>query len=361
MRSLQPRTVYRVVPIVAIVLSTLSAFAPITAGAVGFQQAYMRLDRMKTASATGGMVCATPASTATEGKVVLTFPSTYTLNITAANWTVSTTNLPTGATAWIGITTATAIDNTAKTATFTSGELAVATQYCFNFAALNTLTTAASPTNNQQANIQTQTGAAATIDYTNIALVNIADDQVLVTAVVPPSFSFTLSGNTDPFVANLDATAVISTSGRTVTVATNAKGGWIAWAKDSQQGLRSATANYTIPTTTTISGTPPLKQISFGTEGYMLDTDLTSDAASGCTVAIDGSYNGTTTGVAPMTSATGGAFSANFQPIAACTGVSPAFSAGDVITLVERATIANFTPAASDYSDIVTVVGAGNF
>jgi hypothetical protein len=345
---------------VAIVLSTLSAFAPVTAGAVGFQQAYMRLDRMAVNTATGGTVCATPASTATEGKVVLTFPATYALNTTAANWTVTTTNLPTGATAWIGITTATAVDNSLKTATFTSGDLTVGTEYCFNFTGTSTLTTASGAATNQQANIQTQTSGAVVIDYTNIALVNIANDQIVVTAVVPPSFSFTLSGNTDPFVANLDATQVISTSGRTVSVSTNAKGGWIAWAKDSQQGLHSATANYTIPTTSVVSAAPPLKQISAGVEGYLLDTDLTTDAAGGCTVAIDSYYNGTTTG-APVTLATGGAFAAAFQSIAACTGASPAYSAGDVITLIERASITNSTPAASDYTDIVTVVGAGNF
>ncbi len=360
MRSLQPRAIYRIVIIVAIVLSTLSVFTPASAGAVGFQQAYIRLDRLKANTATGGTVCATPASAATEGKVVLTFPSTYTLNTTAANWTVTTTNLPTGATAWVGITTATAIDNVLKTATFTSGDLTVATEYCFNFSGTTTLTTAASAATNQQANIQTQTSGAVVIDFTNIAFANINDDQILVTAVVPPSFSFTLSGNTDPFVTNLDATQVISTSGKTVTVTTNAKGGWIAWAKDSQQGLHSATANYTINTTSVVSGSPPLKQVSAGVEGYLLDTDLTTDAASGCTLAIDTSYGGTTTGV-PVTLATGGAFSANFQSIAACTGASPAFSAGDVITLIERAAITNATPAASDYTDIVTVVGAGNF
>lgn len=360
MRSWKPRTIVHIVSVVAIVLSTLSAFTPVAAGAVGFSQAYVRLDRMKVNTATGGTVCATPASTATEGKVVVTFPSTYTLNATAANWTVTTTNLPSGASAWLGIGTASAVDNIAKTATFPSGDLTVGTPYCFNFVGTSTLTTASGPATNQQANIQTQTSGAVVIDFTNIALANINDDQIVVTAVVPPSFSFALSGNSDPFVTNLDSTQVISTSGKTVSVTTNAKGGWIAWVKDSQQGLRSTTANYTIVTTSTMSGAPPLKQITAGTEGYMLDTDLTTDAAGGCTLVIDSSYNGTTTG-GPVTSATGGALSATFQPIAACTGASPAFSAGDVITLIERAAIANYTPASSDYTDILTVVGAGNF
>jgi hypothetical protein len=60
----------------------------------------------------------------------------------------------------------------------------------------------------------------------------------------------------------------------------------------------------------------------------------------------------------------GGVLDTNFQPINACTrdwAPKPGTSDGDVLTLVERATIRGGTPAGSDYSDIITVVGAGNF
>lgn len=137
-----------------------------------------------------------------------------------------------------------------------------------------------------------------------------------------------------------------------MTITTNAKGGWIAWAKDSSQGLASASASYTIPTAGTVNGAP--NTLSAGTEGYVLDTDITTDAAGGCTVAIDAEYDGTTTSA-------GGTFSANYQPIAACTGAVPATANGDVITLIERVAIAGSTPAGSDYTDTITVVGAGNF
>jgi hypothetical protein len=170
--------------------------------------------------------------------------------------------------------------------------------------------------------------------------------------VVPPTFVFALSGNTDTFPSNLDPAALKSTAGRTVSVTTNAKGGWIGWVKDSQQGLFSATANYTIPASGTVDGAP--STLTTGTEGYVLDADLTTDAAGGCTVAIDAEYNGATTSA-------GGTLSANFQPFVACTGTAPATSNGDVITLIERASIAGGTPAGSDYTDIITVVGAGNF
>jgi hypothetical protein len=257
----------------------------------GFQQSYLRLDRLKINTATGGTVCAQPATVGTEAKVVLTFPATYTVNTTAANWTTSVTNLPAGSTAWPSIgATATSATSPANVVTFASGDLTVATMYCFNFSGTSTLTTAASIASNQQAKIETQTGASAAIDSTPIALANITDDQIVVSAVVPPSFSFSLSGNNDAFTTNLDPASVISTTGKTVTITTNAKGGWIAWAKDSNQGLSSATTSYTIPTAGTVNGAP--STLSSGTEGYVLDTDLTTDAAGGCTLAIDAEYNG---------------------------------------------------------------------
>lgn len=346
----------RIIPIVALVLSVSVQFVPAQADAAAFTQAYLRLDRMKANVATGGTVCAKPATTATEAKVVVVFPSTYTVNTTAANWVVNSNNLPAGSTFWIGmttgVTTATSAASPSNVVTFPSGDLTVATLYCFNFTGVSTLTTAGSAAASQQASIETQTSGSVAIDHTDIALANIADDQIVVTAVVPPTFIFVLSGNTDTFSAPLDPTVVRSTAGRTVTITTNAKGGWIAWAKDSNQGLLSASASYTILTSGTVNAAPTT--LVAGTEGYVLDTDLTTDAAGGCTVAIDAEYNGTTTSA-------GGTFSAVYQPIAACTGAVPATANGDVITLIERAAIAGATPAGSDYTDIITVVGAGNF
>ncbi len=343
----------RMIAAVGLVLSVVVPFVPAGAQA-GFQSAYVRLDRMKASTATGGLVCAQPSTASTsltEAKVVVTFPLGFTLNTTAANWTVTTTNLPSGATAWPSIATATAADNSARTATFPSGDLSAGTLYCFNFSGTNTLTTG-SAGSSQQAVVTTQTSAPATIDSTQIALAVVADDTITVTAVVPPSFIFTLDGNADTFNTNLDPTGIVATGGRTVTVTTNAKGGWVAWAKDQYQGLHSATAGYTIPTTGSVDGTP--STLSIGTEGYLLDTNLVTDASGGCTLAIDPEYNGATAGA-------GGTFSANFQPIAACTGTSPATANGDVISLVEKAAISGATPASSDYTDIITVVGAGNF
>jgi hypothetical protein len=51
----------------------------------------------------------------------------------------------------------------------------------------------------------------------------------------------------------------------------------------------------------------------------------------------------------------------NFQQIASCSGTAPATANGDVITLIGRAAISAVTPAGNDYTDTITVVGAGNF
>ncbi len=319
-----------------------------------FQAAYLRLDRHKAVTATGGTICAQPNTVGTEADVRITFPTQtgtdFTVNSTAANWTTSVTNLPAGSTAWPSIgATASAVSG--KIVTFASGDLTVGTLYCFNFSGTNTLTNS-SAGNSLTGTIHTRTGAAALIDETNYATSIIADDQIVVSAVVPPTFVFTLSGNTDTFPGNLDPAAILSTAGRTASVTTNAKGGWIGWVKDSQQGLFSATANYKINTAGTVNGAP--STLTAGTEGYVLDANLTTDAAGGCTVAIDAEYDGATTSA-------GGTLSANFQPFAACTGTAPATSNGDVITLIERAAIAGGTPAGSDYSDILTIVAAGNF
>ena len=318
-----------------------------------FQQSYVRLDRLEATTATGGTICADPKTTATEAGFEITFPTQvgtdFSVSTTVANWTVSTTNLPASSTAWPGIGTATGV--TGHTVTFPSSDLTVGTMYCFNFSGVNTLING-SAGNSLTGIMHTLDGSNAVIDETNYAVAIVANDQIVVSAVVPPTFVFSLSGNTDNFGGNLDPTLVKSSSGRQISVTTNAKGGWIGWVKDSQQGLYSTAANYKIPTAGVIDGAP--STLVAGTEGYVLDTDLTTDAAGGCTVAIDPEYNGIGT-------AQGGTLSANFQPYASCTGAAPATSNGDVVTMIERVAIAGGTPAGSDYSDIITVVAAGNF
>jgi hypothetical protein len=196
-------------------------------------------------------------------------------------------------------------------------------------------------------------------DSVTVAVRTISNDQIVITAAVPPTFNFALSSNTDSFTANLSTSSVVSTNGRTVTITSNAASGWIAWVKDlngssgaaTKGALKSTSAsNYTIPTTNANALGSASHTLSTGSEDYGLGVTLTTDAGGGGTVSIDAAYDGTSTkaGVLDPT---------NFRPIASANGTAN----GDVITLTGRATISGNTPAATDYTDTLTVIGAGNF
>jgi hypothetical protein len=316
--------------------------------AQNLQQAYVRLDRMKASTTTGGTVCAKPASTATEADVQVTFPTGFTVNSTAANWTVTTTNLPSGASAWPSIATATAVSG--QIVTFPSGELTVGTLYCFNFAATTTLTTSTAG-NDKTGSITTRATGPTTIDSTQYATSIISDDQIVVTAVVPSTLTFSLSGNTDTFTANLSTTTT-STSGRTVTIATNAAAGWVAWVKSSNAALNSAGTGATIATAGTVNDTPTdLASVT----GYVLDVNITTDSGTGTgTVSQNAGYGDEYDGT---NTTSGGTLSTTFQPIAEASGTTD----GDVLTLIERAKISAVQGAANDYTDTLTVVAAGRY
>jgi hypothetical protein len=160
------------------------------ASAAGLTQAYVRLDRLTASIATGGMVCAKSTTVSVETTVKVTFPTGFTTTDTPANWTVTTTNIPADATAWIGIGTASAA--TGQDVTFPSGDMVVGTLYCFNFTGTSTLTNA-SAANDQVGSITTQLAGPTTIDSSSFALSTITNDQIVVSATVPATFSFALS------------------------------------------------------------------------------------------------------------------------------------------------------------------------
>lgn len=349
----------------------LNIFAPVFVGVAHaapppqFSQAYVRLDRHKTLTDTGAEICVTPSLSDNASFVDVTFPTQSTgtdfvVSSTAAHWTVNTNNLPSGATAWPGITTATTV--TGKTVRFPSTALTAATQYCFNIdagtgAADRTLENGSPGYLGLSGSVTTYDSSGTTInEQTNWATSVIADDQVVVSAVVPPAFNFTISGNTDAFTSNLDPASIISTSGVTFSIVTNAKGGWISWVK-STGALYSATANYHIYSVTPGSNPQLAHQLTANsaTEDYVLAASIVTDAANGCVVGLDPEYD---PGVATDK---GGTLSTNFQTLASCTGTPPATSNGDTVGVEERATIAGGTPAGSDYSDVLTIVAAGNF
>lgn len=327
---------------------TIFAVFPQQAHAAQMNEVYVRLNRMKASTATGGTVCAKMATTAgTDAKIKVTFPSGFTVNGTASNWTVTTTNLPAGASAMPGIDTASAVSS--QTVTFPITDIAsAATLYCFNFASSSTLT---NPTagDDLTGSVSVTTSGDVEIDGGNYALSIVSDDQIVITATVPSTFSFALGSNTQA-LGTLSTGSVSSGGGVTVTIGTNAGNGWIGWVLSANAALNSAATGDAIATTGTVNDAP--STISAGTEGYVLDADLTTDSATSGTgtVTIDAEYLGTTT-------SQGGTLSTTFEEFATADGPTDA----DIITLIPRVAISALTQAATDYTDTLTVVAAGHF
>lgn len=332
----------------AILFAFVFLATPQKASAAQLTEGYVRLNRMKASTATGGTVCAKMATTAgTDAKIKVTFPTGFTVNSTASNWTVTTSNLPENGSAMPGIDTASAVSG--QTVTFPITDISSnSTLYCFNFASSSTLTTSTAG-NDKTGSISVTTSGDSEIDGGIYATSVISDDQVVITATVPATFSFALGSNTQS-LGTLSTGSVSSGSGVSVTIGTNAGNGWIGWVLSANAALNSAATSDAISTTGSVDNSP--STLSAGTEGYVLDADLTSDSATSGTgsVTIDAEYNGTTT-------SQGGTLSTTFTEFASADGPTDS----DVITLVPRVAISALTQAATDYTDTLTVVAAGHF
>jgi len=154
------------------------------ANATEFSQTYLRLDRAKTNTALSGLVCAKPstAGAGTEAKISITFPSDFTLNSDTSNWSTSTANLPSGATAWPDIGT-NANSVSGQIVTFSGGDLTSASAlYCFNFTASSSTTGA---TGDKTGNITTKNSVNTSIDSSDYGLTIVSNDQIIVSATVP--------------------------------------------------------------------------------------------------------------------------------------------------------------------------------
>lgn len=316
-----------------------------TANAATLSRVLVRFDRMKVSTATTGTVCAQPTTIATEASVQVSFPASYTVNTTVGNWTVDTTNTnwPSGASAWPGIGTATAA--VGQDVTFPSTDLTVGTLYCFNWTNSAAVSIKAGATSSNSGTITTRDSVPTAIDSATFSTASIADDQIVVTATVPQSFSFALSANTDPLGVLATGSVTTSPTPRTVTVNTNAKNGWTVWAKDANTGLSSSAAAKTIASTTPGSNST----LSAGTEGY--NTGLTSSQTGGTgTITVAAPFVGTGAGQ-------GGGLDTALRTVASSNGTAN----NAVLTIKNNVAIDPTTPAATDYTDTITVVGAGLF
>ena len=335
---------------VALLLTGLleSAIFPIKAQAVA-ATGFLRLDRIAASNATGGTICVAPQTAGTEGKVVVTFPVTsatadathFGINQTAANWTVTTTNLPTGATAWPTIATASTVSGGAVT--FTGGDLTAGTQYCFNFSGTSTLATPTSAGSSFTGTIQTQTSGGAAIDTVNFASAIISNDQISVSATVPSTFSFSLSGNSAA-LGTITTAGATSATAITATVSTNANNGFLTWVKSTNAALSSTSTSDSIASAAFTTGAGNIVDLA-STNGYVLDVNTGTGTP---TIATE--YDGNTT-------SKGGNLATTFKQIASATAPVSA----DTFDLVVRARASATNKAATDYADTLTVTAAGQF
>lgn len=328
-------------------LLAVSSFAFVligNAGAAQLGQSSVRFDRLATSAATTGTVCAEPTTTATEASVQVVFPTGYTLGA-AGTFTVNTTNLawPTGGTAWPGIGTATNV--TSQTVTFPSNDLTVGALYCFNWTNSAAVQVKASATSSNTGSITTRDSVPSAIDTASFSTASVSSDQIAVSASVPQSFSFALSGTTDALGALSTGSVTTSPVPRTVTINTNAANGWMVWARDTNTGLTSASASYTIASTTPGSNST----LSAGTEGYNFGVTASQGAGSG-TPAVAAPFVGSGLGQ-------GGGLDTTLRTIVTSGGTA----SNAVLTLKHNAAISALTTSATDYTDVITVVGAGLF
>lgn len=334
-----------------LLVATLAAplLLPPRIQAANASDSYMRFDRMKAGVDPGAVliVFTTSAETQTEDHLDIDLDTEWVSNTnfssTATDYTWTVTGIP-------GTSTAMPISGanptvSGNTITFAlTGTLAASTEYAFFISdgAGMTLNPAASTTIIHT--LRTETAGNAEIDTVQIASPTISDDQiVVVTASVDPTFTFTFSGNTSS-LGTLSPSAISSGGSNTITVVTNASNGWTAWMISANAALNSAATSHSISTTGTINATPDT--LSIGTEGYVVDVDT---ADGDVTVAAE--YDGATT------SAGGTLSSTTYQQIAS--GTIPTGS--DTFSIIPRAAISGTTPAANDFTDTLTIVGAGVF
>lgn len=173
--------------LVLLSIGTLFLFAS-KSNAASFASSYLRLDRSKTNTSLSGLVCAKPSSAGagTEAKVLVTFPSDFTISSSTSNHTTSTSNLPSGATAWPNIgNSSNAVSG--QTVTFSGGDLTSgSTLYCFNFTSASSTT---GSTGSKTGTIVTKNDSNTTIDSSDYGLTIVTSDEITVSGTIPASAS----------------------------------------------------------------------------------------------------------------------------------------------------------------------------
>jgi hypothetical protein len=228
--------------------------------------------------------------------------------------------------------------------TLTNGgsSLTAGTNYCVEF------TGASAVTNTATAGVYSWAISDASDSGTESysVLSSGTNNTISVSATVSQFFSLSLGTNSDA-LGTLASGSVTTSPGVTATVGTDASNGLGVWAYDTNTGLRSTNASYTISSTNPLSGS--LQTLAAGTEGYVTNAAYQGGSATGTAPT-------TTT---PFTGVAGKGDGLNTTPAEIASGTGP--ETGAQVKITESAAISSLTKPATDYGDSVTVVGAGSF
>lgn len=185
-------------------------------------------------------------------------------------------------------------------------------------------------------------------DTAKIAIVTVTNDKVVVTGLVDPSITFSLSANATAFGSMLVSSVDTSDTNIVLVCGTNADNGYMIYVNDTgngtNPGLYNAAADYTIGSTTAAFANGPTV-LSTGVEGYGIRAQGTAG-----TPTIDSPYNNAASG-------TVGGLEVVQTPLAHHDGN---MTANDSITVYHHAAVAAFS-AAGNYTDTITYVATGRF
>jgi hypothetical protein len=354
----------------ALLMGSVAPFWTVqTAHAAQLTATMVEFNTMNASAPTIGTICAKPATTSAAVKTYsVSFAgngsagaASFTVSGTAANWqttNISTTSnpfWPAGATAWPNAATATA-SITTNTVTWTnaSGQtMTSGTWYCFNWTSSAALTEPTSANSSLVGSVTTNIVGPTVIDtgqYATASLTATTGNNFVVNATVNPNFSFSISQTSTTLTPSLDPThEATDVTPTTSTLNTNATNGWFVWGSDTFSGLRSATAAYTI-----------------NVSGHAVSPNTASTSTTGSDYFITGITSAQTSGSGTITVATpfvgslhhGSAFDHTTQDLLAS---SNGTANNAVLTYTNYADVGATTPAATDYTDTITLVAAGSF
>jgi hypothetical protein len=239
---------------------------------------------------------------------------------------------------------------------FTSGALVAGSIYGF-FITAGVTNPSITTGNPYVSTLATYDGTGVTQKDTSRVATSITSssgDQVVVTASVPPTFSFSIPASSTIALGDL-STSVTKNGSVVATISTNANNGYVTWVKGSagNDSIKAALNSASISQTILSQGTPgggTCTTYTPGTEYYQISATYTHPGGNG-TITKNPSYD------CGISFTSGGSIGKYYHEVMRSSGTA----SSDTVTLNAMAAANNLSQAATDYTDTWTVIGAANF